>query len=163
LVMSSMGIAELDLNIFHETLDTIAIRRLAHRDAKLRRALFGDVTHCPMFFVYYPHRCYVEELATGGGQRELVLSMLSEEMKIPLLRYRTGDFGQIFAYGQVVEILARHGYRVAPDLKLPFLAVSGRGKSIAAGSSRLTPEEVKEALYTDHEIARALTGNFRLM
>src|SRR5205814_667277 len=72
LIMSSMGVAELDLNIFHETADTIAIRRLAHRDPALRRALFGDTaTVCPMLFVYYPHRCHVEELAGAGAQPEL--------------------------------------------------------------------------------------------
>src|SRR5262249_45893842 len=125
LIMSSMGVAELDLNIFHETLDTIAIRRLAHRDSRLRNALFGPTTVCPMFFVYYPQRCYVEELPGTDGRRELVLSMLSEEMKIPLLRYRTGDFGRIFTYDEVVDILARCGYRLAPDLKLPFVAVAG--------------------------------------
>jgi len=163
LIMSSMGVAELDLNIFHETADTIAIRRLAHRDPALRKALFGDdATVCPMLFVYYPHRCYVEEVKGDGAQPELVLSMLSEEMKIPLLRYRSGDLGRIFTYDRMVEILAAHGYRVAPDLKLPFVAVYGRGSGVSAAAGRLTPEEVKEAIYADHALAATLTGNFRI-
>ena len=163
LVMSSMGVAELDLNIFHETPDTIAIRRLAHRDPALRRALFGDeATVCPMFFVYYPQRCYVEELPSGTATPELVISMLSAEMKIPLLRYRSGDLGRIFEQEQVIEILARFGHRLTPDLRLPFVAVYGRGQSIAGGGGSLSPEEVKEAIYAEPEIAGVLTGNFRL-
>ena len=163
LVMSSMGIAELDLNIFHETLDTIRIRRLAHQDPKLRRALFGDASSiCPMLFVYYPTRCYIEQHPSGNAEQELVLSMLSDEMKIPLLRYRTGDLGRIFQYEDMVRILREHGYSVAPDLKLPFVAVYGRGEALTSASSQLTPDEVKEAIYADYEIAELLTGNFGL-
>jgi phenylacetate-CoA ligase len=163
LVMSSMGIAELDLNIFHETKDTIRIRRLAHHDPQLRRALFGDgTTVCPMFFVYYPTRCYVETNPTQHVPGELVLSMLSDDMKIPLLRYRTGDVGRTFKYGEVVQILARHGYVLSPELKLPFVAVYGRGACVSLGDAELTPEEVKEALYADHVIASTITGNFKM-
>ena len=164
LVMSSMGVAELDLNIFHETRDTIRIRRLAHRNPALRRALFGDATAvCPMFFIYYPHRCYVEELAGNGTEPELVISMLSPEMKIPLLRYRSGDLGRVLDHGQVVETLARFGHAISPDLKLPFVAVHGRGNVLATGANRLTPEEVKEAIYADRTVAASVTGNFRLL
>ena len=163
LVMSSMGVAELDLNIFHETPDTIAIRRLAHRDPALRRALFGDdTTVCPMFFVYYPQRCYVEELPTGKTEPELVISMLSAEMKIPLLRYRSGDLGRIFEPEQVTEILAGFGHMMKPDLRLPFVAVYGRGQTVAERNGTLSPEEVKEAIYAEPEIAGRVTGNFRL-
>jgi phenylacetate-coenzyme A ligase PaaK-like adenylate-forming protein len=162
-IMSSMGVAELDLNIFHETADTIHIRRLAHRDPALRKALFGDkTTACPMFFVYYPHRCYVEEHPTGQWQPELVLSMLSEEMKIPLLRYRTGDLGRIYTYEEVVRTLADFGHHRVPELKLPFVAVYGRGASVSGRTGTVTPEEIKEALYLDHAIAELVTGNFRL-
>jgi len=163
LVGSSMGVAELDLNIFHETRESIEIRRLAHQDEKLRKALFGDdVDFCPMFFVYYPQRCYVEELPRGDGHNELVISMLSEEMKIPLLRYKSGDIGRIMSYDHVVNTLKDHGYDLVPDLHLPFIAVYGRGKSLKTSMGPLFPEAVKEALYADHDIAAAITGNFKL-
>ena len=162
-IISSMGVAELDLNIFHETLDTIVIRRLAHRDPALRRALFGSAARvCPMLFAYYPHRCFVETLADDEEPSELVISMLSEQMKIPLLRYRSGDIGRVFRYGEMVELLKSFGHAIAPDLKLPFVAVYGRGHRVAVGAGSLFPEEVKEAIYADHAIAAALTGNFRI-
>ena len=160
-VASSMGVAELDLNIFHETRDTIRIRRAAHRDPQLRRRLFGaDATFCPMLFVYYPHRTLVEEL--GDSQdRELVISMLSEEMKIPLLRYRSGDFGRLYAHDDVATAATGAGLPT-PDWKLPFVAVSGRGRALKTEAGPLYPEAVKEAMYADHAVAATLTGNFRL-
>lgn len=164
IVGSSMGVAELDLNIFHETRETIRIRRLAHRDPALRRALFGsDHRFCPMLFVYYPHRCYVEEQPTAGAANELVISMLSEEMKIPLLRYRSGDRGRVLPWRDMVSTLAQHGVALEPELRLPFVAVSGRGLALATDAGPIFPEAVKEALYHDREIARSVTGNFRLV
>lgn len=164
IIGSSMGVAELDLNIFHETRESIRIRRLAHRDPALRRALFGtNDRHCPMLFVYYPHRCYVEQHLGSGPMDELVISMLSEEMKIPLLRYRSGDQGRILPWEGMVSTLAEHGYPIEPELRLPFVAVAGRGLSLETESGPLYPEAVKEALYHDPEIARMVTGNFRLV
>jgi phenylacetate-CoA ligase len=164
LVGSSMGVAELGLNLFHETRETIRIRRLAHRDPALRRALFGEhATVCPMLFVRYPNRCHVEALARADGQNELVVSMLSEEAKIPLLRYASGDIGGLHGYSAMVELLARHGHAVEPELKLPFVHVSGRGRSVQNRDGQLFPEEVKEALYADFGLAGEITGNFRLL
>ncbi|MBL8698487.1 MAG: hypothetical protein JNK67_08945 [Alphaproteobacteria bacterium] len=161
LVASSMGVAELDLNIFHETRDTIRLRRAAHRDLALREALFGpDTRACPMFFIYYPHRTLVEELAVAGGT-ELVISMLSEEMKIPLLRYRSGDFGRIHDHAAVRDAALRFGLP-APHWQLPFVWVSGRGKTLRLADGDLSPEAVKEAIYSDDGVANAVTGNFRL-
>jgi len=163
-IMSSMGVAELDLNIFHETRDTARIRRLAHRDPAVRRQLFGEAQRfCPMFFVYYPHRCYVEEHHADRNETEIVMSILSEEMKLPLLRYRTGDFGRVHSYGDVVAALGNIGHRIAPDLKLPFVSVSGRGKFIETRDGELYPEAVKEALYAVPALAARVTGNFRIL
>lgn len=155
-IVSSMGVAELDLNIFHETGDTVEIRRLAHADAKLRARLFGaEARYCPMFFVYYPHRCLVESI-----NGELVMSMLSEQMRIPLIRYRTGDMGRPYSHDEVVSALRDCGYSLTPDLKLPFVAVWGRDRTIAGAQGTLTASAVKEALYVESDIACALTGNF---
>jgi phenylacetate-CoA ligase len=162
-VMSSMGVAELDLNIFHETYDTVLIRRLAHHDATVRKALFGnDARFCPMFFIYYPHRCYVEEYSTNRERPEIVMSILSEEMKIPLMRYRTGDYGNRYSYGAVVKVLEATGHRFEPDLKLPFVSVYGRGKFVETRHGRLYPEAVKEAIYAVPSLASRVTGNFRM-
>jgi phenylacetate-coenzyme A ligase PaaK-like adenylate-forming protein len=115
-----------------------------------------------MLFVYYPHRCFVEELPVTGRASELVISMLSEEMKIPLLRYRSGDFGRVLRYQDVVRKLEDLDHSIRPDLHVPWVAVEGRGRALATEAGPLYPEAVKEALYRDAAIAEAITGNFRL-
>lgn len=157
-----MGVAELDLNIFHETRDTIRIRRLAERDGKLRHALFGETEITPVLFHYYPHRTHVELAPTAEGSREIVFTMLSSRMRIPLVRYNAGDCGYLFSHGEMRDILRDFGYEsYAPRLRLPLVAVSGRaGRTISAGGARLTPEAGRSALYADPALARATTGQF---
>lgn len=163
IIGSSMGVAELDLNIFHETRDTIRVRRLAHGNPSVRKALFGTANaFCPMLFVYYPHRCFVEEISVPGGGSELVVSMLSEEMKIPLLRYRSGDFGRVLRYEDLVRDLGGMDHPMEPDLHVPWVAVEGRGHALATDGGPILPEAVKESLYRDAAVAEAITGNFRL-
>lgn len=165
IIGSSMGVAELDLNIFHETSDTVKLRRLAHKDQRFREALFGEGTNiCPMLFVYYPHRTYVEEIPAEFGQNHIVISMLSKQMKIPLLRYKTGDLGRIIPYNKLKSVLSSLGLEaLTPELKLPLIAIFGRGNSVKAGNAPLFPEEVKEALYYDFDVASRVTGAFKLI
>jgi phenylacetate-CoA ligase len=164
-VMSSMGVAELDLNIFHELAETVRIRRLAHQDQKLRYALFGEgVETCPMFFIYYPHRTYLE--VVGDPQRgNIIISMLSPEMKIPLIRYDSGDLGRIYTRQQVGDTLKKCGYdaeKLLPEWQLPMIAVFSRGHHVVVQGEKIYPEEIKEAIYKDFNVAAAVTGNFKL-
>jgi len=165
MIGSSMGIAELDLNIFHETRDTICLRRLAHSDVAFRHALFGeDASVCPMLFVYYPHRTFVEELPDELGKNQIVISMLSPRMKIPLLRYKTGDYGKILYYHRLGEVLKEFGYeKLMPELKLPLIAINGRRQCVKAANNSIYPEEIKEALYADSSVASSVTGAFKLI
>ncbi len=167
LIGSSMGIAELDLNLFHETPQTIQIRRWAHVDPKLRAALFGpEARVCPMFFVSYPHRTFLETLPAPGeateAPGELVVSMLSPALKLPLLRYRTGDLARLFRFSDVARVLNEHGHRLDPGPELPFVAVYGRQKALLIGRHVVTPEMVKEGLYAQADIASRLTANFHM-
>lgn len=162
LIVSSMGVGELGLNLFHETRDTIRIRRLAHRDPALRVALFGEAASrvCPMLFVYYPTRCYIEAASQREDPVDLAITMLGDDLKIQLPRYRPGDVGQVLTYRDVVATLARFGHAIEPDLKLPFVAVFGRSEM---RDGPLCPEAVKEAIYADGRLARLFTGNFKLL
>ncbi|MDD5432844.1 MAG: hypothetical protein PHO70_07695 [Candidatus Omnitrophica bacterium] len=165
IIGSSMGVAELDLNIFHETKNTMALRRLAHTNQQFREALFGKGTLvCPMLFVYYPHRTYIEEIPAEFGQNHIVISMLSKQMKIPLLRYKTGDLGKIIPYNKLKSILSSLGLQaLMPELKLPLISIFGRGQNVKVGGISLFPEEVKEAIYSDFELASQVTGAFKLI
>jgi phenylacetate-coenzyme A ligase PaaK-like adenylate-forming protein len=90
--------------------------------------------------------------------------MLSPEMKIPLIRYDSGDVGRIYTRQQVGDILRQCGYSedLLPEWQLPMLAVYSRGHHVAVQDKRVFPEEIKEAIYEDFSVAASVTGNFKL-
>jgi phenylacetate-CoA ligase len=160
-----MGIAELDLNLFHESLYTIRIRRLAQQDENLRKAIFGrDTKVCPELYHYYPHRMFLEALPENAQDQELVFSMLSPHMLIPLIRYNSTDRGGIIPYNKMKDILINFKKsELIPDLKLPLVWVGGRvERFLEAKGKRIYPEEIKQGLYEDFEVASLTTGYFKL-
>jgi phenylacetate-CoA ligase len=163
LVAASLGIGELDLNLFHEIPETIRTIRAAYRDRALREALFEeDLAVCPHLFVYYPMRTYVEEVPRRGSRwGELAVSMLSPDIVNPLIRYRTGDLVKLISHERLVKVLRDHGCDWAPGLRLPLVAVYGRSDRVAVRGGAVSAETVKEALFLDEGVAAAVTGFFK--
>lgn len=166
LIGTTMGVAELDLNLFHESKYTVQIRRRIQENKELRHELFGnDCTVAPILFHYYPHRVYLEALPENSNDKELVFSMLSSHMLVPLMRYNSKDRGWIFKYRQLEAILAKYGYQnLTPDIKLPCVAVGGRKDRylLVDGRPPVYPEEIKQGLYEDFDAAAKTTGYFFL-
>ncbi len=165
LMLISMGISELGLSLFTETLQTMGIRRLAHNDPELREALGGSATEaCPAILQYNPLSTYVESIPNEDGRSDLVISLLGPDLKIPLMRYNTGDEGRIMPYGVLADILGRFGHQaLSPRFRFPLVVVSGKKQRVELGDGQwLSPDEVKEAIYQDFDIAASITGNFRL-
>lgn len=161
----TMGVAELDLNLFHESRDTIRIQRAALVDEQLRHALYGaDCEVQPTLFHYYPHRTFLEVVDNSDGAPELVVSMLSEALLIPLIRYNVKDIARLHPYNELKTILHDCGYgRLCPELKLPLLSVGGRkNRALVVGTTTIAPEAVKQGLYADFAAAAITTGYFRL-
>jgi phenylacetate-coenzyme A ligase PaaK-like adenylate-forming protein len=106
----------------------------------------------------------LETTESNDGIQELVFSMLSQSLLIPLMRYNSKDAGRIFTYYHMREVLNRHGYsHLCPELKLPMVAVGGRaGRCVTVNDISVYPEEVKQGLYSDFHIAAATTGYFKL-
>ena len=166
LIASSGGMAELFFHsAFHELAETINIRRLAHKDARLREALFGEgMEYCPLIFVYYPNSLYIESIAKETMISELAFSTLGQDVKMPLIRYRTGDTGKLMAREELKAILDKTGYKDVklPELKLPIVIFYGRKSRVSVNDKPISPEAVKEALYLDFETAASVTGNFKM-
>lgn len=166
LIATTMGVAELDLNLFHESLQTILIRRKAQEDVKFREALFGkDVKAVPIFMHYYPHRIFLESLPKNSRNGELVFSMLNMDSTVPLMRYNSGDRGQIFAFDKIKKLLTDVGYEnFIPELKLPMVSVAGRKDRYlkVEKEKKIYPEEIKQGLYENFDVAFQITGYFRL-
>jgi len=165
LIGGTMGVAELDLNLFHESRDSIRIQRAALVDKKLRYALYGEGCDVqPTLFHYYPHRTYLETVESDGGSPELVVSMLSDALLIPLIRYNVNDVARIYSYNEIATILKDCGYgHLCPELKLPLVSVGGRkNRALIIKNSSIAPEAIKQGIYTDFAVAASTTGYFRL-
>jgi len=158
-VVSSMGVAELGLNLFFETRPLIALRRTLHDDAALRSAVLGPAVRIvPMLFTYDPARLFVEVLEDG----RLVVSTLDDGRRLPLIRYVTGDQARLLAPTQLLEAARVAGLDAGDIGSIPIIAVPGRGQFASAGNVRVYPEEVKEGIYRNARLAELTTGNFRL-
>jgi len=160
----SMGLSELSVSIFSETFDTIRIRRAAQVDRQLRYAIFGEGTEvCPELMPYFPQQTYLETVPDASGTPQLIVSMLDPNRKIPLLRYNTHDMARLLSYGELCDILRKHGHEnLSPEDHLPVAIVYGRTPSTSGGVALVTPAAVKEALYGDFDLAGQVTGNFTI-
>ncbi len=164
LIGSSLGVAELGLNIFYETKELIRIRRLMQRDRKFKEALIAaDPDNLPSLMQYNPLRFFVEESPKERGLSDIVLTNLQEEAVIPLVRYNIKDEGICVSFRHLKDTLAAFGYsNYLPRVRLPLVAVWGRDKIMLEEGFALRPEFVKELLYKEKDIAENITGNFKL-
>ncbi|MEA3457440.1 MAG: hypothetical protein U9R21_02035 [Candidatus Thermoplasmatota archaeon] len=165
IIAVNMGLSELSLSIFSENFQTIQLRRMAHKDRELRHALFGEGTKvCPLVMQYFPQQTYLETVPDQKGSLELVVSTIGENLKIPLIRYKTGDMVRTLSYTEMKNILKDIGHEsLLPEFQLPFGIIWGKKLWVdLENGERISPNEVKEALYQNFNIAGRVTGNFRL-
>ncbi len=159
-VISSMGMAELGLSYFYETDETIMLRHLLSREGDVFKSLFGDLDFCPMIFAYDEKEVYVESvIEPDSNMGSIVLSTVSPDRTLPLIRYKSGDKGETLSGDHINRVLKDFGHIPlisSPDIKI--LAHFGRGKS----TSNIYPEKIKEIIFDNWEIAATTTGNFKL-
>jgi len=165
LIGVNFGVSELSISLFRESQKTLLIRRLAHEDADFRRSLYGRETRIsPSIVQYFPGQFFVETLPGEDGRSELIVTVLDPKAKIPMIRYNTRDVVELMAYEDLADVLRAHGREdLLPRFRLPMGIIWGRGQALqAAEGKRVIPEEVKEALYADHDLAQTVTGSFHL-
>jgi len=159
-VFSGYGATDLEIGIAGETPVSVAIRRLAHREPRVRRALFGDDARLPMLFQYNPMMHHVEV----NERRELIVTVTRLSILSPRIRYNVHDEGGIARHDRMAERLASLGYdlealpgaeRAGRPLRLPFLWVFGRSDStVSVMGANIYPEDVEECLYATPDLAR---------
>lgn len=162
----NMGLSELSLSIFCENYDTVKIRRTAAKDEKFRSKLTGDdLKYPPLIMQYFPQQTWLETIPDDKGRLELVVTLLNDKLKIPMIRYNTCDRVELMSYRDMEKILKESGNaHLLPRYKLPFGIIYGKKLSVIDGEGKeITVNEVKEALYDDFETAGMLTGNFKLL
>jgi phenylacetate-CoA ligase len=163
IIISSMGVAELGLNLFTETRETTELRRMLADKIDLLNEIFNTeekIKTAPTFFIYSPLRIYVEVVNQDrSGIGDLVITILDVKAAVPMIRYRTGDRAAKLDFKKTKEILSDE----LPDLKnlnLPVLALFGRAKDQLPDKGHV--DEYKEALYRDYQIADEVSGAFQL-
>ncbi|MDY0360349.1 MAG: hypothetical protein RBR08_02735 [Desulforegulaceae bacterium] len=161
IIAFNMGLSEISMSIFSENISLIKLRNKALSDEKLRNLLFGDCLFIPLFMQYIPLQNWLE---TTDKNSELVVSVLDENSKIPLIRYNTKDIVKLVSYEKMKENLCSIGYEeFLPEFKLPFGIITGKNLSVDNGAISIHVNQVKEALYYNFELASRLTGNFKLI
>jgi phenylacetate-CoA ligase len=164
-ILGSMGAAELGFNLCFETHETVRLRRLAAADERVRDALFGPVDTIPMIGHYDPRRWFIEvapvrDRPSNGGA--FVFTSLDMRAAMPLVRYQTGDYGQLFSHRHVSQILRSLKYDAyIPAGSYPLLAVAGRsGQSVTVAGTPVSIERLRSVLYSNHRLAALATGQF---
>ena len=163
IVCSSMGVGEVGLNLFSEVppvAPLIALRRALHENEPLRQLVLGALDCVPSIFTYDPNRIYVEFDCNG----RLIVTTLDPRLRVPLIRYATGDCGSVLALSSEAQAaLEQIGIPKAIFDAIPIVLIDGRGKYATAGDARVYPESVKEGIYLIPELAKLTTSNFRLV
>lgn len=163
IVTSSMGVGELGLNLFFEVptpAPLIRLRRLLHLDAGLREAILGRCEVVPSLFTFESYRIFVEI----DKDERLILTSVSPYVRLPLIRYVTGDTGVWLRLPEAVRTrLEAAGLSWDALQSTPILALHGRGKFARAGTAKIWPEAIKEGIYASSELARKITANFRVV
>lgn len=153
-VTSSMGISEIGLMVFQETLRTIRFRRRLLKDRKLKEEFLGEDEILPMVFRYFPTFTYVEAVETPGGKNSLVITSLDMEGILPLIRYRSGDLIRLIDHKKVKAINQLYNH--------PSLFLYGRDEDALPGVRGLTIEKIKERLYSDLDLPSKISGFFKV-
>jgi phenylacetate-CoA ligase len=158
-IYATMGMTELGLNVFHESKFTVRLRRVLLQNTKLRQELTKtEMKACPIFFHYYPFSTYIESIETQN-RSELLFSVLDTKNLLPLIRYSTGDAGEIVSYNDLIKVLGKNFPQLIPDLKLPLGIMQGRLKNeFISKESKLYMEDIKEGIYSDFDVAASITG-----
>ncbi len=162
-IASSMGVAEAGLNLFSEippAMPLILLRRLLHDNPELRSRVLGPRLFVPCLFTYDPRRIYVEFDAEG----RLLLTTLESHLRVPLVRYATGDSGRFLDVPpDSREEIEAAGISWDLLMAIPIVIIHGRGNYASSGATRVYPEAVKEGIYHDSDLAALITANFRLV
>jgi len=166
LIAINMGLSELSLSIFQENPSTIKIRRQLLINRNFREALLGkpgDNYPIPMVMQYSPLNFFLETKAQLNGREDLVVTTLGD-IPMPLVRYQTGDFVRLLSYKKMDEFLTQFNLNhLRPPFSFPFGLIYGGFRGITLKDSQeIYPEMVKEALFSDYNLASCITGNFKL-
>jgi phenylacetate-CoA ligase len=167
MVAFTMGAAEVGLNFLFESADIVRLRRAMVGNRRLLELLApAGWASAPMIYHFNPLATHIEALPFDSGRMcRLTVTTLSEERRLPLVRYQTGDIGRVLSHAELCRGLDAVGLgHLRPRLRLPVVVILGRQEHLEATRDHvaISSTSVKEILYRDPLVAGAVTGNFRM-
>ena len=159
-VYSGYGATDVEIGIAGETPLSLAIRRRARSDGRLRQGVFGGDSRLPMVFQYNPLMHHI----VTNGDGELIFTISRLHLLSPRIMYNIHDEGGVAGYPEMEARFREAGLDLnelgretgRPPLKLPFLWIYGRRDStISVMGANIYPEDVEQCLYSDPELAQA--------
>jgi len=158
-VYSAFGASDIGITGINETKDGVKIRRIARKNKKFAKELFGDINVLPMIFQYDPTQYYIYT----NKKDELLFTTTSLHTLTPLIKYNIKDKGGIVSHNKMSGLLKKHGIKMKLDTPLPFIFIIGRSDgTISFCGSLIYPENIKEGIYSNRRILSTTTENFRL-
>jgi len=132
----------------------LMIKRICRKNKKLSKEIFGNENAQGTFFQQTPSG-YVE----GVGNSLLI----TKDGMMPVVRYNSGDTGEIFSYDQIIQILKKHNINIfkllkengfnKQSFKFPFLLMTGRSDwSVSFYGALVSPESIMSVILSHSEI-----------
>jgi phenylacetate-CoA ligase len=153
----SYGASDLEINLAAESDFAIALRRLLADHPDVCAHLGAPVgAGLPMVFQYNPIDYYIESSPDG----ELVVTLCRTRNASPKIRYNIRDIGHVVRMPELLRILQGAGLELpSADSDLPLLFLYGRAdQAVPYYGSKVTPENVDEALYAFPELAERVAS-----
>ncbi|MFH1248684.1 MAG: hypothetical protein V1660_00860 [archaeon] len=158
-IYSIYGAADIGVSGINENEDTVNIRRMAEKNKKLAKRLFGEINTLPMLFHYNSMNFFIE----STDKKEVVMSKINRHSLQPLIKYNIHDLGGVISNKEMRKILKEEGIKLKIKLALPFFFVNGRSDgTISINAAKVYPDTVMKAMYNNHYLANITTGRFRL-
>ena len=164
-IYNVMGMAEFGVGVFFETTRTAGIRSAVSTHKNVAQKIAPNRDTIPQIFQYNPFSTFVENLVNSDGDSTLVLTNLSKQSQLPLIRYHTGDTGRVFPFDTFCEEIKEcsNVSRTVVEFPFPFVAAVGKKRSIHLGNGHsLDVSSCAERIFSFPNIASKVTGNFSL-
>lgn len=149
----------------YETPLAILARRIAVKNKKIYKSLFGDTIKLPTFTQYFPELFYFEDIGSN--------LLCSGYSGLPLVRYDLKDHGGVLSFNKVRDIFRSEGIDIINEATkadivntlwhLPFVHVYERSDfSVSFYAFQIYPETIRRA-FLKRSLEKGVTGKFTMM
>lgn len=151
-IINLYGSADIGLMGF-ETVDTLAVRRLATTDKNILTLFGSDSEYIPPIYQFDPSSRYFEE-----SNSELLCTV---DNALPLVRYNLHDMGRV-VWGTTIAAANPKMQTNSLQSQLPFISILGRSNyMVTFYALNIYPEHIREIL-NQPDVSTKVSGRFFL-